>query len=96
MTAGREPNRKRIACNKESHQEVAKLEGSCIRAISASTPTAGAFSAAWREPIHILTDGAMREVGCAHARCCARVTADMERRHEYGQDGETRVELHFG
>src|SRR5262245_34772462 len=29
------------------------------------------------------------------ARCCARATAEMERRHERGQNGKARVELHF-
>src|SRR5262249_22927246 len=32
----------------------------------------------------------------AQARRCARVTADMERRHGRGRDGKARVELHFG
>jgi hypothetical protein len=32
--------------------------------------------------------------GCDHG--AARGTADTERRHDEGQDGETRVELRFG
>src|SRR5262245_4028813 len=32
----------------------------------------------------------------AQARRCARVTADMERRHGRGRDDKARVELHFG
>ena len=46
------------------------------------------------DPIHVLNDGAMRE-GEVRPRA-ARGTADTERRHDEGQDGETRVELRFG